>query len=1194
MSRNDPIMLERGGRLIADARPTEDGTDVTLQLEDVHEPCVLHWGVEQNGRRWLVPPRSQWPAQSRPVDGAAVQTPFSTSRETARPTVALGIPRAYSALDFVLFFPAARRWDNNRGRDYHVVLPPGERGPARDMDEALAREAGGRRVVNRRLWQLPGNRQLGAVVCESDGTYRAILLADVAGPLVLHWGVAGGSGSWTPPRASLRPAGTESFGADAARTPFFAAGGRQRLELDLPAADAPPAILFVLFQPDAGRWLKDAGRDFRVQVGETPDTAGHPPDIAFGDAPLDDLAQKIIEGETGQHSWTLMHRFNLCHDLLGRIPDGDMDALSLVLVWLRFSALRQLDWQRNYNTQPRELAHAQDRLTLRLAERFTRTPAERPWLRLILSTVGQGGEGQRVRDEVLNIMHRHHIKEVSGHFMEEWHQKLHNNTTPDDVVICEAFLAFLAGDGNRDAFYRTLAGGGVTRERLRSYDRPIRSEPDFVPGLKDALLHDFGEFLRILRKLHSGTDLDAAMENARPHVDGRLAGALHWIVRHRGDEATSVSELVAHITDARQQLSARLDSLSATAPVRALVYLDLGLEELLRLAIERRVHHPLGIGELGALASLGVQNLELVTPDEELRACRRFWERVRATPSGDELWALRVDAATERIARRVTGLLDNDQRALQPKAELLGRAFHADAWAVSTFSEEVVRGRSAVVIPVLVRLLRRSLRQQYRLPPWQVISNTPAGGELQPADSLEALQGTVFSRPTIVLARKITGQEEIPIGVTGILTSQDVDMLSHVAIRARNAGVLFASCQDPDEFERVSGLVGGHVAMSVGASGDLHVRSVPRGTPPGTTPRAEEERARPSGSPRLERPAGRRAHDVGERSAPDAAGAVSSREFTDATVGAKARNLVRLEGALPDWIHMPVSVAIPFGAFERVLHEPANRQVAQRYHELTQRLGRLDSGRRVDRARLLDELRQTVAALNPPDQLLATLWSRLAEAGVASPDPGGAWPCIKRVWASKWNERAFLSREANGIDHDAASMAVLVQPVVDAQYAFVIHTANPSTGSIGELYAEMVVGAGETLVGNHPGRAFSFEWRKRDAGVRVMAFPSKSCGLFGGGLIFRSDSNVEDLTGYAGAGLYDSVTLVPARTAVLDYTDEPLVWDDHFRDQLAARVGELGAAVERALGGPQDIEGAYARGEWWVLQARPQVGLRRG
>lgn len=34
------------------------------------------------------------------------------------------------------------------------------------------------------------------------------------------------------------------------------------------------------------------------------------------------------------------------------------------------------------------------------------------WIRLMLSTVGRGGDGQRIRDEILHIMHRNHVKEV--------------------------------------------------------------------------------------------------------------------------------------------------------------------------------------------------------------------------------------------------------------------------------------------------------------------------------------------------------------------------------------------------------------------------------------------------------------------------------------------------------------------------------------------------------------------------------------------------------------------------------------------------------------------------------------------------------------------------------------------------------------------------------------------------------------
>ena len=106
-------------------------------------------------------------------------------------------------------------------------------------------------------------------------------------------------------------------------------------------------------------------------------------------------------------------------------------------------------------------------------------------------------------------MHRHDLKEASGTFVEQWHQKLHNNTTPDDVVICTAYLAFLKSDGDLSRFYQTLEAGGVTRERLRGFERPIKADPGFFPDRKDALIQDFENFLRILKSVHSGTDLQS-------------------------------------------------------------------------------------------------------------------------------------------------------------------------------------------------------------------------------------------------------------------------------------------------------------------------------------------------------------------------------------------------------------------------------------------------------------------------------------------------------------------------------------------------------------------------------------------------------------------------------------------------------------------------------------------------------------
>jgi alpha-glucan,water dikinase len=53
--------------------------------------------------------------------------------------------------------------------------------------------------------------------------------------------------------------------------------------------------------------------------------------------------------------------------LLLQVLDGFFEvdtavAMADIYVWLRYSASRQLTWQRNYNTQPRILSAAQVRL----------------------------------------------------------------------------------------------------------------------------------------------------------------------------------------------------------------------------------------------------------------------------------------------------------------------------------------------------------------------------------------------------------------------------------------------------------------------------------------------------------------------------------------------------------------------------------------------------------------------------------------------------------------------------------------------------------------------------------------------------------------------------------------------------------------------------------------------------------------
>lgn len=48
----------------------------------------------------------------------------------------------------------------------------------------------------------------------------------------------------------------------------------------------------------------------------------------------------------------------------------------------------------------------------------------------------------------------------------------------------------------------------------------------------------------------------------------------------------------------------------------------------------------------------------------------------------------------------------------------------------------------------------------------------------------------------------------------------------------------------------------------------------------------------------------------------------------------------------------------------------------------------------------------------------------------------------------------------------------------------------------------------------------------------------------------RSDSNGEDLDGYAGAGLYESITMDPTELVRVDYNDDPITIDAQFRRKV--------------------------------------------
>ena len=1101
------------------------------------------------------------------------------------------------------------------------------------------------RLINKRLYPVGKDAELLVQMYESEAAdessvtarrsvskRRVVFTTDAADDLVLHWGVARDEpGQWLLPKETVWPADTEKVSEISVETPFIAglgclptaeaaaAGGTvaeedkecyplQVLTLDLPGegADELMGVQFVLRNADGTVWYKDetnGNSNFRANYS------------APGTDTSDELLDTIIRAEAGGGWWTLMHRFNLASSLLQQkcSPQAaesvaSAAAAAKIYVWLRYSSQRKLTWQRNYNVKPRELSAAQSKLTRAIAKLYCESPHLRDVTRLMLGTVGKGGEGgqgQQIRDEILNIMHRNGIAEKKGIWMEEWHQKLHNNTTPDDIIICEAYLAFLKADMDLSEYWRVLGEGGITRERLESFERPILTEPLPRPQIKIALIKDFTKYLAILKSVHSGADLVECIRACASGLGG-VSPALNYVrVAQRG--GGDAMQLLAACVEARHQLrDAGLARAADDEWTRELLYLDLAIDDVARRAVERSGEAGYGLDDQMTLAGLVLENLALSLPssNEDVVLSLIEWRRVQdAKRDGDPQWALRAKAVVDRVRLSVALHADGVASDMQPAATHIGEACDIESWAVELFAEEVIRGGPAFALSLVLSRLDPALRAEADMGAWQIISPKDAAGVVLHVKDLRSVMNETFRTPTVIVADKVGGDEEFPAGASAVLTTCSVDVLSHTAVRARNGGALFATCYDEALLASLAASAGSPVAVTVRGD-DVSWRSVD----------AAELATLAGGAGAGGGGAGAPAAGTLKLASIPFVGSytVPMEAFDEGVVGAKARNTKALNqslggGKIPSWIRLPKSMVIPFGTMEHVLDDPVNAGVKAQLARLERAV---DDSSEEALEKTLRACRACVRGMRPAPGMLDQISVAMVQSGIDPPEDESrwekAWSALTDVWASKWNDRAFVSLRNVGIDHGDLRMSVLVQPVVDADYAFVIHTVNPSTGDAGELYAEVVMGLGEVLVGNYPGRALSFAVKKASpaeaaagtkyvaegARPRVIGFPSKSVLLkiTRPTIIFRSDSNGEDLEGYAGAGLYESVPMDKEETIHADYSSDPLVWDAAFQSDLLSRIAEAGVAIEAALDGvPQDIEGVVKDGEIYVVQTRPQV-----
>lgn len=1047
-------------------------------------------------------------------------------------------------------------------------------------------------VLNKKIYKI-SDKELLVLVTKPAGKTKVYFATDSKEPLTLHWAVSKKAGEWLAPPPSLLPLDSISLNG-AVQTQFVNSSSAdptyevQTLKIEI-EEDSFVGMPFVLLSQ--GNWIKNGGSDFYIEFRVGPKQVKK--DAGDGKGTAKALLGKIAQMESEAQK-SFMHRFNIAADLMDQAISAGKLGLAGIVVWMRFMATRQLVWNKNYNVKPREISKAQDRLTDLLQNSYKTHPQYRELLRMIMSTVGRGGEGdvgQRIRDEILVLQRNNDCK---GAMMEEWHQKLHNNTSPDDVIICQALIDYIKSDFDISVYWKTLNENGITKERLLSYDRGIHSEPNFRRDQKDGLLRDLGKYMRTLKAVHSGADLESAISNCmgyRSEGQGFMVGVkinpipglpsgfpelLQFVLEHVEDK--NVEPLLEGLLEARQELQPLL--IKSHDRMKDLLFLDIALDSTVRTAIERGYEelNNAGAEKIMYFITLVLENLVLSSDDnEDLIYCLKGWNHALGmSKSRDGHWALYAKSVLDRTRLALTSKAEEYHQVLQPSAEYLGSLLGVDQWAVNIFTEEIIRAGSAASLSSLLNRLDPVLRKTANLGSWQVISPVEAVGRVVVVGELLTVQNKSYGQPTILVVKTVKGEEEIPDGAVAVLTPDMPDVLSHVSVRARNGKVCFATCFDPKILADLQANEGKLLHLKP-TSADIVYSAVKEGElTDSISTKSKDNDSLPSVSLVRKQFGGRYA--------------ISSEEFTSEMVGAKSRNISYLKGKVPLWVQIPTSVALPFGVFEKVLSDGLNKEVSEKLQSLKGGLGKGNFA-------VLTEIRKTVLQLSAPSQLVQELKDKMKSSGMPWPGDEGeqrweqAWMAIKKVWASKWNERAYFSTRKVKLDHDYLCMAVLVQEIINADYAFVIHTTNPSSGDSSEIYAEVVRGLGETLVGAYPGRALSFICKKNDLNSpQVLGYPSKPIGLFiTRSIIFRSDSNGEDLEGYAGAGLYDSVPMDKEEKVVLDYSSDPLMIDGNFRQSILSSIARAGNAIEELYGSPQDIEGVVRDGKIYVVQTRPQM-----
>lgn len=173
---------------------------------------------------------------------------------------------------------------------------------------------------------------------------------------------------------------------------------------------------------------------------------------------------------------------------------------------------------------------------------------------------------------------------------------------------------------------------------------------------------------------------------------------------------------------------------------------------------------------------------------------------------------------------------------------------------------------------------------------------------------------------------------------------------------------------------------------------------------------------------------------------------------------------------------------------------------------------------------------------------------------------------IKELWASIWDERVVAYHEKSETSAEPPAMAVVIQPMVDAEAAGVAYSIHPVTGRSTNVVIDAVFGLGAPLV---DGRATP------DHFVVEMTGEGEPVGL--------SKRVVADKT---------ERLSIDGRRLRIDLLPTSRRKEAALSTEQVLTLARVVKRVERLFEYPVDLEWAFDARQLWLLQARPITAVR--